>query len=77
MQLSKEQVLDIPSLIESGETQMDIAIYFGVSRNSINRWVRILKKRGIPVKTKLGKPCTLTISSNKIKEPPCKKTTKA
>lgn len=70
MTLTKDQVLLIPSLVKDGHTQIEIAIYFGVSRNSINRWIRILKGKGTKVETKLGKPRTLRY----LKEPPCKKT---
>jgi DNA-binding transcriptional regulator LsrR (DeoR family) len=65
--LTKEQVEAIPAMIERGMTQGDIAEYYGIARNNINRWVRVLRKRGVKIKTKFGKPATLS----RVKEPPC------
>lgn len=65
MNLSREQVESIPKLIADGQTQVNIALCFGVSRNCINRWVRILKKRGVDIKVTMGKPSLFR------KESPC------
>ena len=70
--LTKEQVEEIPAMIEKGMTQGDIAECYGIARNNINRWVRVLRRRGVTVKTKLGKPAILS----HVKEPPCNHATK-
>ena len=70
--LTKEQVEEIPAMIKKGMTQGDIAECYGIARNNINRWVRVLRRRGVTVKTKLGKPAILS----HVKEPPCNHATK-
>lgn len=62
-QLSKEEVLQIPKLVESMRIG-DIADSFGVSRSSIKHWIAKLRKIGYEVKTKKGRKGLLETNDN-------------
>jgi transposase len=54
-ELSKEEVLKIPKLIEEKKSYKQIAIQFGVHETTIKNWVYKLRKIGYTIKTKRGK----------------------
>lgn len=58
-QLSKEEVLQIPELIDQRKTYKEIAIIFDVHENTIKNWVMKLRKSGYKVNTKKGKRAML------------------
>jgi uncharacterized protein YerC len=67
MYLTREQVEKIPEMLKEGQTQGDISIYYGTSLTCINRWVRVLRERGVKIPTKMGRPSIFS----RVKEPPC------
>lgn len=52
--LTKEQILQIPSLVREGHKHKDIALKWGVHERAINYWVRRLREVGHIVKAKKG-----------------------
>lgn len=57
--LTKEEVLQIPELLEKRLTYKDIGEHFGVHENTIKGWVLKLRKSGYKVITYKGKKALL------------------
>ena len=54
--LTEDQVLAIPKLIDSGMTCKQIAEGYEVHERTINKWIGRLRADGIEVHTKKGRP---------------------
>jgi len=53
--LTEKEAREIPELVKT-LTIKEIASHFGVHERSINRWIQVLRAKGIEVKTRVGRP---------------------
>ena len=63
--LTEEQVLAIPSLIDQRMTCKQIAEQYQVHERTINKWIGRLRADGIVVNTKKGRP-KMKLKQNEI-----------
>lgn len=54
MPLTHEQVMKIVELVQT-KTIRQIASEYGVHERTINRWVKVLRSKGIEVKVRVGR----------------------
>jgi len=53
--LTQKEVMEIRELVKT-ETIQKIAARFGVHERTINRWIRVLRSKGLEVETRVGRP---------------------
>lgn len=56
MRFKKEEVLQIPTLLEEGKTQKEISNIFNCHERTINYWVHRLRSSGYQLLVKRGAP---------------------
>lgn len=56
IQLSREDILRIPAMVNEGKPLKEIAVELGSTIRTISKWIKKLRETGHEVKTRVGRP---------------------